>query len=134
MNTWISPAILNSAPGRASRLDLVDANRRGQGLALASARQACQEAFDVADDLLRVLKRIQALPTNRKQEMRDWLADTSGRAIDQFGNVQGEIERELCKFGCNPLDSIEPLDLSELEAFFQSVDTPRDSDTEECGG
>lgn len=130
MNTWISPAILNSAPGRASRLDLVEANVRGQNFALANARADSQEAFAAADDLLRALKRIQALPTNQKQEMRDWLADTAGRAIDQFGNVQGEIERELCKSGCNPL---EPLDLSELEAFFQSVDTPRDSDTEESG-
>lgn len=130
MNSWISPAILNTAPARASRLDLVEANVRGQGLALASARQDCQEAFAAADDLLRALKRIQALPTNRKQEMRDWLAEVSGGAIDQLGNVQGAIERELDYYGCNPL---EPLDLSELEAFHASVDVPCDSDNEEIG-
>lgn len=133
MNSWISPAILNTAPARASRLDLVEANVRGQGLALASARQDCQEAFAAADDLLRALKRIQALPTNLPGKMRDWLCDTAGGALDQFGNVQGAIERELDHYGCNPLDSIEPLDLSELEAFHASVDTPCDSDTEESG-
>lgn len=126
----LSPATLAYAPGNATRLDLLNANRRGQNLALASARQDCQEAFAAADDLLRALKRIQALPTNRKQEMRDWLAEVSGGAIDQLGNVQGAIERELDYYGCNPL---EPLDLSELEAFHASVDVPCDSDTEESG-
>jgi len=128
--TIVPTAIRESAPMHATRLDLVAANRRGQNLALASARQDCQEAFQAADDLLRALKRIQALPTNRKQEMRDWLADVSGGAIDQLRNVEGAIERDLDALGCVPL---EPLDLSELEAFHASVDAPRDADTEESG-
>lgn len=130
MYSWISPTILNTRSARASRLDMVSASRRGQGLAIASAADDCREAFEAADDLLRALKRIQALPTNRPQEMRDWLADTAGRALDQFGNVKGAIDRELDAYGIDPA---EPLDLSELEAFFRSVDTPSDSDTEESG-
>lgn len=126
----IPVVIRESAPMHATRLDLVAANRRGQNLALASARQDCQEAFQAADDLLRALKRIQALPTNRKQEMRDWLADVSGGAIDQLRNVEGAIERDLDALGCVPL---EPLDLAELEAFHASVDAPRDADAEESG-
>lgn len=126
----LSPAVLESRPGRATRLDLVEANRRGQSFALANARSDCQEAFAAADDLLRALKRIQALPTNSPGKMRDWLCDTAGGALDQLSNVQAAIDRELEAYGCNDL---EPLDLSELEAFWRSVDTPRDSDTEESG-
>lgn len=129
-DAFIPAVIRESAPMHATRLDLVAANRRGQNLALASARQDCQEAFQAADDLLRALKRIQALPTHRKQEMRDWLAETAGGALDQLGNVMGAIERDLDALGCVPL---EPLDLSELVAFWRSVDTPRDADTEESG-
>lgn len=131
MDTIIPAVIRESAPSHVTRLDLVSATRRGRGLARASAKADAQEAFAAADDLLRALKRIQALPTNRRQEMRDWLCDTAGGALDQLSNVQAAIDRELEAYGCNDL---EPLDLSELEAFFQSVDTPRDSDTEECGG
>ena len=126
----IPDLIRDSAPRCASKLDLVSATCRGQGLALATAHEHCAEAFAAADDLLRALKRIQALPTHRKQEMRDWLADVSGGAIDQLGNVEGAIERDLDALGCVPL---EPLDLSELEAFHASVDTPSDADTEESG-
>lgn len=130
MYSWISPAILNTRSARASRLDMVNASRRGQGLALASAADDCREAFEAADDLLRALKRIQALPTNRQKEMRDWLCDTAGGALDQLANVMGAIDKELDAYGCNEL---EPLDLSELEAFHASVNTPDDSDTEESG-
>ena len=120
-STFIHDVIRESAPSHATRLDMISATRRSQGLALASAHDDCQEAFAAADDLLRALRRFQALPTNRKDEMRDWLADTAGGALDQLGNVQGEIDRELEKYGCNDL---EPLDLSELEAFWRSVDDP----------
>ena len=125
----IPDVIRDSAPSRASRLDLVSATCRGQGLALATAHEHCAEAFAAADDLRRALKRIQALPTNRKKEMRDWLCDTAGGALDQLGNVQGAIDKELGTYGLDPTD---PLDLSELEAFWQSVDQ-RDADTEESG-
>jgi hypothetical protein len=114
----IPEAIRESAPRHATRLDLVSATRRSQSLALASAHDDCQEAFAAADDLLRALRRFQALPTNRKDEMNGWLHDVAGGAIDQLGNVQGAIERELDGLGCNPL---EPLDLSELTAFWESV-------------
>ena len=40
MDTFISDVIRDSAPSSASRLDLVNASRRGQGLALASAAVA----------------------------------------------------------------------------------------------
>lgn len=129
MDTFIPDVIRDSAPTRASRLDLVSATCRGQGLALASAADDCAEAFAAADDLLRALKRIQALPTNSKDEMRNWLCDTAGGALDQLGNVQGCIDKELCAYGLNPTD---PLDLSELDAFWQSVNTS-DADTEESG-
>ena len=129
-STFIHDVIRESAPMHATQMDLVSATRRGQGLALASAADDCREAFEAADDLLRALKRFQALPTNRKQEMQAWLCDTAGGALDELGNVQGEIDRELEKYGCNDL---EPLDLSELEAFWRSVDTPSDADTEESG-
>lgn len=125
----ISDVIRESAPRHATRLDLVSATRRARSLDLATAKADMQEAFAVADDLLRVLRRFQALPTNRKQEMRDWLCDTAGRAIDQLGNVEGAINKEVEEYGCQ----MEPLDLSELEAFWRSVNTPRDSDTEESG-
>lgn len=119
MDSLHIPAVIReSAPMHATRLDLVAANRRGQNLAIASARQDCQEAFQAADDLLRALKRIQALPTNRKDEMQAWLCDTAGGALDQIRNVEGAIDRDLCKDNCNPL---EPLDLSELTAFWESV-------------
>jgi len=126
----IPDVIRDSAPRSASRLDLVSATRRSQGLALASAADDLAEAFAAADDLLRALKRFQALPTNRKKEMRDWLCDTAGRALDQLGNVAGAVDKELVLAG---LDLSEPLDLSDLEAFWRSVDTPRDADTEESG-
>ncbi len=121
MDTLIPDVIRESAPGRATQLDMISATRRGQGLALASAADDCREAFEAADDLLRALRRFQALPTNRKQEMRDWLADTAGGALNQLRNVEGTIDCELAALGCNPL---EPLDLSELEAFWRSVDDP----------
>ena len=116
--TLIPTAIRESAPRHATRLDMVSATRRGQGLALASAADDCREAFEAADDLLRALRRFQALPTNRKDEMRDWLADTAGGALNQLRNVEGTIDCELAALGCNPL---EPLDLSELHAFWESV-------------
>jgi hypothetical protein len=125
----IPDLIRDSAPRCASKLDLVSATCRGQGLALATAHEHCAEAFAAADDLLRALKRIQALPTNRKKEMRDWLEVVASGAIDQLGNVQGAINKELGRYGLDPAD---PLDLSELEAFWQSVNT-RDADTEESG-
>jgi len=116
--TYIPALIRESAPGRVSRLDLVSATRRSQGLALASAHDDCQEAFAAADDLLRVLRRFQALPTNRRQEMNGWLHEVAGGAIDQLGNVMGAIDKDLEANGCNP---VEPLDLSELHAFWESV-------------
>lgn len=129
MTAWLSPAILNSAPRHATRLQLESASLLAQSFAEATAAEHRAEAFQAADDLLRALKRFQALPTNRQQEMRDFLADTAGRAFDQLGNVQGCIDRELDAQGLEPAD---PLDLSELAAFFQSVDT-RNADTEESG-
>lgn len=118
--TLIPDVIRESAPMHATRLDLVAATIRARSLDLATARADMQEAFAVADDLLRVLKRFQTLPTNRKQEMRDWLCETAGRAIDQLGNVEGAINLEIEEYGCQ----MEPLDLSELEAFWRSVDDP----------
>ena len=114
----IPDVIRDSAPCRASRLDLVSATQRSQGLALASAADDCAEAFAAADDLVRALKRIQALPTNSKDKMRDWLCDTAGGALDQLGNVQGAIDKELDDYGLYPTD---PLDLSELTAFWEGV-------------
>lgn len=119
MDTLHIPNVIrDSAPSSARRLDLVSATRRSQGLALASAADDCAEAFAAADDLLRVLKRFQALPTNRKDEMRDWLCDTAGGALNQLANVQGSIDRELDRLGLYPT---EPLDLSELTAFWEGV-------------
>jgi len=117
-STFIHDVIRESAPMHATQMDLVSATRRGQGLALASAHDDMQEAFAAADDLLRALKRIQALPTDRKQEMRDWLHDVAGGAIDQLGNVMGAIDKDLEAQGCNP---VEPLDLTELHKFWESV-------------
>lgn len=128
--TYIPTAIRESAPMHATRLDLVAANRRGQNLALASARQDCQEAFQAADDLLRALKRFQALRTDRPDEMRDWLAETASTALDQIGNVEGAIDRDLDRAGCAPA---EPLDLSELVEFWRSMSKPSDADAEESG-
>jgi len=118
MTAWLSPAILNSAPRHATRLQLESASSRSQCLARATAAEHCAEAFEAADDLLRALRRFQALPTNRQQEMRDFLADTSGRALDQLSNVEGCIEREL-DAQCASL--AEPLDLSELRLFWEIV-------------
>ena len=50
--------------------------------------------------------------------MRDWLCDTAGGALDQLGNVQGCIDKELGAYGLDPTD---PLDLSELTAFWEGV-------------
>ena len=111
-------SIISAEPRVYTRLQLRSANRQAQGLALADARQKCSEAFEAADDLLRALKRFQALPTNRKQEMRDWLHDTAGGAIDQLSNVMGAIDKNLDEQGLYPT---EPLDLSELHAFWESV-------------
>ena len=113
----IPDSIRESAPRHASRLDLVSATLRARSLDLATAKADMQDAFATADDLLRVLRRFQALPTNRKQEMRDWLSDTAGRALDQLGNVEGAINKEIEEYGCQ----MEPLDLSELTAFWESV-------------
>jgi hypothetical protein len=110
--------ILNSAPRHATRLQLESASKRAQDFAEATAKEHRAEAFEAADDLLRALRRFQALPTNRLQEMRDFLSDTSGRALDQLSNVEGYIERELDAQGAS---LAEPLDLSELRAFWESV-------------
>lgn len=130
MHSWISPAILNTASARASRLDMVSATRRSQGLARATAAEQCAEAFAAADDLLRALKRFQALRTDRPDEMRDWLAETASTALDQIGNVEGAIDRDLDRAGCAPA---EPLDLSELVEFWRSMSKPSAADTEESG-
>lgn len=114
----IPDVIRDSAPVRARRLDLVSATCRSQGLALATAHEHCAEAFEAADDLFRALRKFQALPTDRKDEMQAWLSETAGRAIDQLGNVQGSIDRKLDQLGLHPT---EPLDLSEITAFWESV-------------
>jgi len=118
MTAWLSPMILNSAPRHATRLQLESASRRSQGLARATAAEHSAEAFEAADDLLRALRRIHALPTNSPQEMRDFLADTAGHALDQLSNVEAAIDRDLDAQGASPA---EPLDLSELRAFWESV-------------
>lgn len=117
MNAYIPALIRESAPGRVLKWDLLSATQRSQGLALASAHDDCQEAFAAADDLLRALRRFQALPTNRRQEMNGWLHDVAGGAIDQLGNVMGAIDKDLEANGCN---HVEPLDLAELHAFWES--------------
>lgn len=114
----LSPAILDSAPRGATRLQIESASRMAQGLAQADAQQKRSEAFDAADDLLRALRRFKELHTARPQEMRDWLHDTAGGAIDQLSNVQGSIDRSLDEQGLYPID---PLDLTELHAFWESV-------------
>jgi hypothetical protein len=126
----IPDVIRESAPRHATRLDLVSATLRRQGVTYATAVEHSAEAFTAADNLLRALREFQALRTDRPDEMRAWLEVVASGAIDQLGNVQGAIERELDFYGCNVL---EPLDLSELEAFHASVNTPRDSDNEESG-
>ena len=49
---------------------------------------------------------------------RDFLADTAGHALDQLSNVEAAIDRDLDEQGASP---VEPLDLSELRAFWESV-------------
>lgn len=115
--THIPAVIRESAPMHATRLDLVSATRRSQGLAVATAQEQLAEAFQAADDLLRALKQFQALRTDRPDEMRDWLADTAGRALDQISNVEGAIDRDLDRAG----SAAEPLDLDELVAFWHEV-------------
>lgn len=114
----IPESIRESAPRHASRLDLVKATQRGQSLTIATARAQAAEAFAAADDLRRALRNFQALRTDRKDEMQAWIEETLRGALDQLGNVEGAIDRDLCKDNCNPL---EPLDLSELVAFWESV-------------
>ena len=116
--TYIPEAIRESAPSHATRLQLRSATRLSQGVALATAAEHCAEAFEAADDLLRALKQFRALRTDRRQEMNGWLHDVAGGAIDQLGNVMGTIDKDLEAQGCNP---VEPLDLSELHAFWESV-------------
>jgi hypothetical protein len=114
----LSPSVLDSGPRGATRLQLESASRMAQGLALADAQQKRAEAFEAADDLLRALRRFKELHTERPQEMRDWLHDTAGGAIDQLSNVMGSIDRSLDEQG---LVASEPLDLTELHAFWESV-------------
>jgi MoxR-like ATPase len=109
---------------------MVSATRRSQGLARSTAAEQCAEAFQAADDLLRALKRFQALRTDRPDEMRDWLAETASTALDQLGNVEGAIDRDLDRAGCAPA---EPLDLNELVEFWRSMSKTSDADTEESG-
>jgi hypothetical protein len=89
-----------------------------RSFAEAAADEHCAEAFAAADDLVRALRRIQALPTNSPQDMRDFLADTAGHALDQLSNVEAAIDSDLDEQGASP---VEPLDLSELRAFWESV-------------
>lgn len=114
----IPDVIRDSAPMRATRLDLISATRRSQGLAVATAQEQLAEAFYAADDLLRALKRLHALRTDRPDEMREFLYDVASAALDQLGNVEGAIDRDLDRAGCSPA---EPLDLDELVAFWQEV-------------
>jgi len=116
--TYIPALIRESAPGRVLKWDMLSATQRAQSGALAAANEFRLEAFAAADDLLRALRNLQALPTNRRQEMNGWLHDVAGGAIDQLGNVMGAIDKDLEDSGCNP---VEPLDLSELHAFWESV-------------
>tara|TARA_R110002126_G_scaffold290272_1_gene446888 strand:- start:1014 stop:1409 length:396 start_codon:yes stop_codon:yes gene_type:complete len=125
----IPDVIRDSAPRHATKLQLESASRLSQGLAIATAQEQCAEAFQAADDLLRALKRFHALRTDRPDEMRDFLQDVASGALDQLGNVEGAIDRDLDAQGVSPA---EPLDLSELVAFWQSVNTS-DADTEESG-
>lgn len=125
----IPDLIRDSAPRHATKLQLESASRLSQGLAIATAQEQCAEAFQAADDLLRALRRFQALPTNSPDKMQAWLCDTAGGALDQLSNVEGCIDKALDAQGLDPTD---PLDLSELEAFWQSVNTS-DADTEESG-
>lgn len=118
MLAWLSPTILSSAPGRATRLQMESASVLARSFAEAAADEHCAEAFAAADDLLCALKRFQALRTDRPQEMRDWLHDVASGALDQLGNVEGAIDRDLDEQVASPA---EPLDLSELRAFWEGV-------------
>ena len=118
MTAWLSPTILNSAPGRATRLDMVNASQRARDFADAAAKEHSAEAFEPADDLVRALKRFHALTTNSPDKMEAWLYDTAGGALDQLSNVEAAIDSDLDEQGASP---VEPLDLSELRAFWESV-------------
>jgi hypothetical protein len=97
-----------------SRLQIASASRMAQGLALADARQKASELFLAMDDTLRALKALQACGAHK-----DFLWDCAAGLKDQARNVAHAIDVELEeRSGCDPLESI---DLSELDAFLESV-------------
>lgn len=118
MPDTLSPAVVDAAPRHATRMQLRSASRLAQGRAHATAVEHAAEAFTAADDLVRALRKFQALRTDRKDEMRNWIADTLAGALDQLGNVEGAIDRDLDADGCSPLAS---LDLSEMTEFWEEV-------------
>jgi len=96
-----------------TRLQMESANRMGQRLALADAHQKASELFSAMDDMLRALKAMEACGASKA-----FLWDCAAGLRDQVEGISGLIDRDLDENNLNPL---EPIDLSDLDAFLAKV-------------
>lgn len=103
------PDTMMEQPRTFARLQIENANRMAQNLARADAVQKRGELFDATDAFLRALRALKDCGVSN-----DFLWDCAGGAIDQVRNVAYAIDKGLD-------DELDPPDLSELHAFWESV-------------
>lgn len=96
-----------------TQLQIASASKMAQGLALADAVQKRGDLFAATDDFLRALRALKDCGADR-----NFLWDCAAGAIDAVRNVAHAIDKGLDEQG---LVECEPLDLSELHAFLESV-------------
>lgn len=111
--TYVPDLIRDGAPRHATRLQLESATRMSQRLTRSDAVQKRGELFTALDDFLRALKAMQAVGASSL-----FLEDCVTGAIDQARNAAHAVDLDLRAAG---LDDAEPIDLSDLYAFWESV-------------
>jgi len=98
-----------------TRLQMESANRMAWRLDYADAQQKATELFQAMDDTVRALKAMEACGADPA-----FLHDCAAGLRDQVANIEHAIRREL-ENRTGTFDSLEPLDLAELDAFLAKV-------------
>jgi len=98
-----------------TRLQIESANRMAWRLDRADAQDKAATLFSAMDDTLRALKAMEACGADPA-----FLHDCAAGLRDQVSNIEHAIHREL-ENRTGTIDSLEPIDISDLDAFLAKV-------------
>jgi len=98
-----------------TRLQMESANRMAWRLDYADAQQKAAALFQAMDDTVRALKAMEACGADPA-----FLHDCTAGLRDQVANIEHAIHREL-ESRTGAIDSLEPIDLEDLDAFLAKV-------------